>query len=75
MRKLKFVFGRKSFQTIYVSFNRPLLEYADVVWDTVHSTKQTSLNIQTEAAYFNWGNKASIPKVSSLRNRMGHLSL
>ena len=43
MRKLKFVFGRKSFQTIYVSFNRPLVEYADVVWDTAHSTKQTSL--------------------------------
>ena len=33
MRKLKFTLDRKSLQTIYISFIRPLLEYADVVWD------------------------------------------
>ena len=33
MRKLKFLLDRKSLQTIYFSFIRPLLEYADVVWD------------------------------------------
>ena len=33
MRKLKFVLDRKSLQTIYFSFIRPVLEYADVVWD------------------------------------------
>ena len=33
MRKLKFQLDRKSLQTIYFSFIRPLLEYADVVWN------------------------------------------
>ena len=35
MRRLKFQLDRKSLQTIYtgISFIRPLLEYADVVWD------------------------------------------
>ena len=33
MRKLKFTLDRKSLETIYFSFIRPLLEYADVVWD------------------------------------------
>ena len=33
MRKLKFQLGNKSLQTIYFSFIRPLLEYADVTWD------------------------------------------
>ena len=33
MRKLKFKLDRRSLQTIYFSFIRPLLEYADVVWD------------------------------------------
>ena len=33
MRRLKFQLDRKSLQTIYISFIRPLLQYADVVWD------------------------------------------
>ena len=33
MRKLKFQLDRKSLQTIYFSFIRPLLEYADVILD------------------------------------------
>ena len=33
MRKLKFQLDRKSLQTIYFSFIRPLLEYAEVVWN------------------------------------------
>ena len=33
MRKLKFKLDRRSFQTIYFAFIRPLLEYADVVWE------------------------------------------
>ena len=33
MRKLKFKLDRKSLQTIYFSFIRPLIEYADVVWN------------------------------------------
>ena len=33
MRKLKFQLDRKSLETIYLAFVRPLLEYADVTWD------------------------------------------
>ena len=33
MRKLKFQLDRKSLQNIYLSFIRPLLKYADVVWN------------------------------------------
>ena len=34
MHKLNFQLDRKSLQTIYFSFIRPLLEYADVVWNS-----------------------------------------
>ena len=33
MRKLKFKLDRKLLQIIYLSFVRPLLEYASVVWN------------------------------------------
>ena len=33
MRKLKFQLDRKSLETIYIVFIRPLLEYGDVIWD------------------------------------------
>ena len=33
MRKLKFMLDRKSLQSIYFAFIRPVKEYADVVWD------------------------------------------
>ena len=33
MRKLKFKLDRNSSETIYLTFNRPLLEYGDVLWD------------------------------------------
>ena len=33
LRSLKFVLDQKSLQTMYFSFIRPILEYADVVWD------------------------------------------
>ena len=42
MRKLKFQLDRKSLQTIYFSFIRPLLEYADVVWNNAHNRNQTN---------------------------------
>ena len=51
MRKLKFILDRKSLQIIYFSFIRPLLEYADVVWDncTQHEANEVK-KIQVEAA-------------------------
>ena len=35
MRKLKFLPDRSSLKIIHISFIRPLLEYADVVWDII----------------------------------------
>ena len=51
MRKLKFKLDRKSLQTIYFSFIRPLLEYANVVWDNCTQYEANELEqIQHEAA-------------------------
>ena len=51
MRKLKFELDRKSLQTIYFSFIRPLLEYADVVWNNCAQYESNELEkIQNEAA-------------------------
>ena len=51
IRKLKFKLDRKSLQTIYFSFIRPLLEYADVVWNNCTQYESNELDkIQNEAA-------------------------
>ena len=51
MRKLKFQLDRKSLQTIYFSFIRPILEYADVVWNNCTQYESNELEkIQNEAA-------------------------
>ena len=51
MRKLKFKLDRKSLQTIYFTFIRPILEYADVVWNNCTQYEATELEkIQYEAA-------------------------
>ena len=56
MRKLKFCIDRKSLETIYLSFVRPLIEYADVVWDNCTSHDKQELDkIQNEAARITTG--------------------
>ena len=51
MRKLKFLLDRDSLQIIYVSFIRPILEYADIVWDNCTQYELNALEkIQIEAA-------------------------
>ena len=51
MRKLNFQLNRKSLQSIYFSFIRPLFEYADVVWDNCTQYEANELEkIQHEAA-------------------------
>ena len=51
MRKLKFKLDRRSLQTIYFSFIRPLLEYVDVVWNNCAQYESNELEkIQNEAA-------------------------
>ena len=51
MRKLKFQLDRKSLETIYTSFIRPLLEYANVVWANCTQYESEELEkIHNEAA-------------------------
>ena len=50
MRKLKFLLDRDSLQIIYISFIRPILEYADIVWDNCTQYELNALEkIQIEA--------------------------
>ena len=51
MRKLKYDLDRKSLETIYIVLIRPILEYADVLWDNcTQAEKQELEKIQLEAA-------------------------
>ena len=51
MRKLKFKLDRKSLETIYTTFIRPLIEYGDVIWDNCTQYEKQELDkIQNEAA-------------------------
>ena len=51
MRKLKFRLDRKSLETIYTAFIRPLIEYGDVIWDNCTLYEKQELDkIQNEAA-------------------------
>ncbi len=56
MRKLKHELDRKCLEIIYTSFIRPLLEYADTVWDNCTQYEKDSLEkIQIEAARITTG--------------------
>ena len=51
MRKLKVKLDRKSLETIYIAFIRPLLEYGDNIWDNCTQSDKIDLDkIQNEAA-------------------------
>ena len=51
LRKIKFCLNRKSINQLYLSFLRPILEYASVVWDSCSQYDKDSLEkIQHEAA-------------------------
>ena len=51
MRKLKYKLDRRSLQTIYFSFIRPVIEYSNVVWDNCTPYEANELEkIQREAA-------------------------
>ena len=65
MRKLKFKLDRKSLETIYIAFIRPILEYADIIWDNCSQYEKDELEkIQTEAARI----AAGATKLISLSN-------
>ena len=44
MRKLKFKLDRRSLETIYLTFIRPLLEYGDVIWDNCTPYEKNELD-------------------------------
>ena len=51
MRKLKFKLDRKSLETTYTAFIRPLFEYGDVIRDNCSQYEKQELEkIQLEAA-------------------------
>ena len=51
MRRVKYLLDRYTLERVYLSFIRPLLEYADSVWDNIPAYVNDTLeNIQLEAA-------------------------
>ena len=51
IRCLKYTLNRKSLETLYLSFIRPVIEYADVVWDNCSAQEGEDIEkIQYEAA-------------------------
>ena len=75
MRKLKFQLDRKSLETIYLAFVRPLLEYADVTWDNCSQYEKNELNkIQNEAARIAVG-ATKLVSLNALYNEIGWESL
>lgn len=51
MRSLKFVLSRPCLEKMYISFIRPILEYANVVWDNCSNELKNDLEaVQNEAA-------------------------
>jgi predicted choloylglycine hydrolase len=51
LRKFKFILDRKTLEKIYFAFVRPLLEYADVIWDNMSISLNKNIeNVQLEAS-------------------------
>ena len=62
MRTLKFSLDRKPLETTYIAFIRPLLEYADVIWDNCTQYEKNELEkIQIEAARITTGAFKLVP--------------
>ena len=62
MDKLKFKLDRKSLETIYIAFIRPLLESGDLIWDNcIHYEKNEVDTIRNEAARIPTGTTNSCP--------------
>ena len=71
MCKLKFQFDSKTFEIIYFIFTRPILEYADIVWDNCTQFDQTEIEkVQLEAGRIVSGTTKLVSLVS-LYNVLG----
>ncbi len=75
MRKLKFRLSRNSLNQIYISYMRPILEYASVVWDGCSEYEKSALEkIQHEAARIVTGLTKSV-SLYNLSKEIGWQSL
>ena len=74
-RSLMFKLDRKTLESIYFSFIRPTLEYADIVWDNCNTIEKYKLEqIQFEAAMIVTGATRSCSR-TKLMEETGWLSL
>ena len=75
MRMLKFKLKRQTLNQIYVSYLRPIIEYASLVWDScTNYEKDTLEKIQYEAARVVTGLTRSV-SLERLLNEIGWVSL
>ena len=75
IRRLKFIFDRRSLKIVYTSFIRPLLEYGDTIWDNCTLYEKQELDkIQNEAARIVTGATALV-SIQDLHNEVGWESL
>ena len=75
LRLLKFKLNRKTLNQIYISYMRPILEYASVVWDGCTNYEKDKLDkLQYEAARLVTGLTRSV-SIVKLNNEIGWLSL
>ena len=75
MRKLKYTLNRQSLNQIYISFVRPILEYASIVWDGCTKLEQETLEkVQNEAARVVTGLTLSV-SLQNLYREVNWLSL
>ena len=75
MRLLKFKLKRKTFNQIYYSYLRPIIEYASIVWDNcTHYEKDLLEKIQFDAARTVTGLTRSV-SLNNLLKEIGWVSL
>ena len=76
LRKLKFILDRFTLQKIYFSFVRPVLEYADIIWDNLPDYLIKSIeSIQLEAARIVTGGIEWQPHTYYTEKRVGSFFL
>ena len=75
LQKFKFVLDRKSLETLYLSFIRPLLEYGSLVFDNCTTHEKSELDkINIEAARVVTGTTKLVP-INKLLNEIGWQTL
>lgn len=75
MRSLAYKLDRRSLETMYISFIRPLLEYADTIWDNCTENDKHELDkIQNEAARICTGT-TKLVSLDKLKKEIGWESL